>query len=304
MFQVDVEKVMYATGVQKTANATKRLEENLAARKKQADRAHRALASDGKPTVAEGEGEAAAEEGDGEATLPELSEEDHKKFQQKSLTLLVKDVKKLLKAEGKNLSVRERKQLRLFRSDAKRVLSRPHDGELDAAELIRELQLHMKNQELLADSFSKLSTREKAAGVEETLPEQETTPEGGETQTFSRKKQFDKTLDGLSEEQKERAAQIVGDDRLSNEDMRRLKALLLADEENPVDETKPYATPWVPRPFMAAFAFIPRYLEVNHDICAAVYLRHPVARKGHAEVPTPFNYWTNQLAHNWYLQRG
>ena len=65
----------------------------------------------------------------------------------------------------------------------------------------------------------------------------------------------------------------------------------------------PYATPWRPRDYMSAFAFIPRYLEVNQNICAAVYLRHPVARPGLAEVPTPFHFETGQLAFNWYLRR-
>lgn len=65
----------------------------------------------------------------------------------------------------------------------------------------------------------------------------------------------------------------------------------------------PYATPWRPRDYMSAFAFIPRYLEVNQNICAAVYLRHPVARPGLSEVPTPFHIETGQLAFNWYLRR-
>ncbi|ORY11033.1 hypothetical protein BCR34DRAFT_484732 [Clohesyomyces aquaticus] len=72
---------------------------------------------------------------------------------------------------------------------------------------------------------------------------------------------------------------------------------------NKRDPSKPYLTPWRPRDYMSAFAFIPRYLEVNQNICAAVYLRHPVARPGLAEVPTPFSYETGQLAFNWYLRR-
>ncbi|KAF2816906.1 alpha-L RNA-binding motif-containing protein [Mytilinidion resinicola] len=72
---------------------------------------------------------------------------------------------------------------------------------------------------------------------------------------------------------------------------------------NEEDGRKPYATPWRPRPYMSAFAFIPRYLEVNQNICAAVYLRHPVARPGFSEVPSPFSVDTNQLAFNWYLKR-
>ncbi|KAG4434097.1 hypothetical protein IFR05_010406 [Cadophora sp. M221] len=69
------------------------------------------------------------------------------------------------------------------------------------------------------------------------------------------------------------------------------------------DPTKPYATPWRPRPYMSAFAFVPRYLEVNHKICSAVYLRDPVARPGSSEIPTPFPADVQQLAFTWYLRR-
>ncbi|PMB71203.1 37S ribosomal protein NAM9, mitochondrial [Beauveria bassiana] len=232
MFQVDIEKVMYATGVQKSSKIQwPGLDSKLATRRKISER------------------------------------------------------NQIAQAEN-NLAAKEKLSLRLLRSDAKRLLSRPQDSDLDVSELMQELQLVIKNHEGLA----KLDTQSQPEKVDE--------------QKFSREKQYRQTLDGLSEEQKERAKEIVGDARMTNEEMRKLKELLLADEENPIDETKPYATPWAPRPFMAAFAFIPRYLEVNHDICAAVYLRHPVARKGRAEVPTPFSYVTNQLAHNWYLQRG
>lgn len=81
------------------------------------------------------------------------------------------------------------------------------------------------------------------------------------------------------------------------------RAALARARENPLDQSKPYATPWEPRPYMSAFAFIPRYLEVNHTICSAVYLRHPVARPGLAEVPSPFPTESLQLAFNWYLRR-
>lgn len=90
---------------------------------------------------------------------------------------------------------------------------------------------------------------------------------------------------------------------LSETERTRLARLIQLEVENPVDETKPYKTPWAPRRFMSPFAFIPRYLEVNQNICAAVYLRHPVARLGSAEVPTPFPSSLSQLAFNWYLRR-
>ncbi|KNG45948.1 30s ribosomal subunit protein [Stemphylium lycopersici] len=97
---------------------------------------------------------------------------------------------------------------------------------------------------------------------------------------------------------------------ISAEDQARLRSafdkLRLETEHtsawNKRDARAPYATPWRPRDYMSAFAFIPRYLEVNQNICAAVYLRHPVARQGLAEVPTPFHIETGQLAFNWYLR--
>lgn len=86
-------------------------------------------------------------------------------------------------------------------------------------------------------------------------------------------------------------------------DLSTLAKALREVRENPIDASKPYATPWRPRPYMSAFAFVPRYLEVNHNICSAVYLRHPVARPGLAEVPSPFGAESSQLAYNWYLRR-
>jgi hypothetical protein len=91
--------------------------------------------------------------------------------------------------------------------------------------------------------------------------------------------------------------------RLSAEDRRSLTLALQQAQENPFDPTKPYGTPWRPRDYMSAFAFIPRFLEVNQNICSAVYLRHPVARPGNAEVPSPFSFSDHQLAFTWYLRR-
>ena len=85
--------------------------------------------------------------------------------------------------------------------------------------------------------------------------------------------------------------------------MHTLKDAIKQARENPVDPSKPYATPWRPRDYLSPFAFIPNYLEVHQKICSAVYLRHPVARPGLAEIPTPFSPETLALAHNWYLRR-
>lgn len=41
-----------------------------------------------------------------------------------------------------------------------------------------------------------------------------------------------------------------------------------------------YAAPWI---------FIPAYLEVSFATCSAVFLRHPTARPGYSEIPTPYD---------------
>jgi ribosomal protein S4 len=118
-------------------------------------------------------------------------------------------------------------------------------------------------------------------------------------------------LDARRAEQAPAPAEDEATPMMSPEDQKKLKdafeKLKLEHEHistwNKRDASAPYATPWRPRDYMPAFAFIPRYLEVNQNICAAVYLRHPVARPGLAEVPTPFHVETGQLAFNWYLRR-
>jgi hypothetical protein len=116
--------------------------------------------------------------------------------------------------------------------------------------------------------------------------------------------EIDSLIDGFSK----RLMLTPVDDKAANREISEVdeaafKEAVRRARENPIDESKPYATPWQPRPYMSAFAFIPRYLEVNQNICSAVYIRHPVARPGIAEVPSPFPESVMQLAHNWYLRR-
>lgn len=110
-------------------------------------------------------------------------------------------------------------------------------------------------------------------------------------------------IDGATWNAHSKAMPVVGGRDLSLGEMKRLGQAMTESSGNSLKE-KPYATPWQPRAWMKPWVFIPRYLEVNHKICAAVYLRHPVARKGQAEVPTPFHYFSNQLAHAWYVTKG
>jgi ribosomal protein S4 len=120
-------------------------------------------------------------------------------------------------------------------------------------------------------------------------------------------------VDALAE-MTEAASPIDGPNTVNESDLSSLMDALRIMKENPNPDTldtSADAMPttqnvfpgWQPRPYLSAFAFIPRYLEVNQTICAAVYLRHPVARPGLAEVPTPFPESVGTGAFGWYLRR-
>lgn len=56
--------------------------------------------------------------------------------------------------------------------------------------------------------------------------------------------------------------------------------------------------------FATPFIFIPAYLEVSFPTCSAVYLRHPTARPGYSEIPTPYEADGEvvRLAWEWYAK--
>lgn len=319
MFQVDIEKVLYGTGQQKVPGLQEKVMNKIEAAKKKEAAAEKKLRDGEKlaESTEEGENSAAASEesateakaendAEGEIAAEEgapLTEEQEWNLKSQTLQAMLVRVKMLLRDKKKTgeLSAKDKAKLRVFRSSAKRFLAHPEDSELDANELMNELRLQMKGLDIQGKSFQ---SQEGADGAEAAAEADAETSES--KPQHNRKKMIDKALEmeGLDEEQKKKAIAVIGYEDMTRDEMRSLAQLLRREAENPVDESKPYATPWRPRPFMSAFAFVPRYLEVNPNICAAVYLRHPVARKGLAEVPTPFPYFTNQLAHNWYLGRG
>lgn len=70
------------------------------------------------------------------------------------------------------------------------------------------------------------------------------------------------------------------------------------------DPSKPYFTPWTPRPFLGAFAVLPHHIEVSFETCHAVYLNDPVARPGHSEVISPFPDHVHERAYMYYVRKG
>src|ERR1700753_3921106 len=55
------------------------------------------------------------------------------------------------------------------------------------------------------------------------------------------------------------------------------------------DESGKGRTPFRLPDYATPFTFIPAYLEVSFLTCSAVYLRHPTARPGYSEIPTPYD---------------
>lgn len=253
MFQVNTERVMYATGQVKSEPATK----------------SEVAAEETEETEAEPEPEPVEEEVDIEREPRDVLKD------------LLSQSKNILAAPREKLGAKRKQDLRAFSSAVKRMLSRSKSSTILTDSLEAQFQ-EIQNQ-------LKISRDNKKAG-RNALPSEK----DGSTQVVA--------SEDVKTEEKE-VAKVEDVNVISDADYAQLFSALTQMQENPVDETKPYATPWTPRDYMSAFAFIPRYLEVNQNICAAVYLRHPVSRPGSAEVPTPFDINTSGTAFAWYLRR-
>ncbi|KAL4928314.1 mitochondrial 37S ribosomal protein uS4m [Aspergillus undulatus] len=282
MFQVDPERVMFATGAPKTKEERReaRLERRKAAEAKEAE-------------AAEEEGAEAKEE-QAESEAQKEEEIDPKE----TLKGLLSQAKNIMSRDKDVLPAKRKQELRGFQKSIRRVMSR------------------RTGQDALTDNleaqFDELMTRLKAIKIQEKKQDKEesasTAPKKSEDTEAdaASASDDDKPTEALSEAFRQASQNPEGSvdtSKLTEDEFETLKRALVQMRDNPIDSSKPYATPWRPRDYMGAFAFIPRYLEVNHNVCAAVYLRHPVARPGFAEVPTPFGEQIATPAFAWYLRR-
>lgn len=258
MFQVEPERVLYATGAPKDMQESREARHKLR-RAKSAAKAKReksAASSADNPSASE-----RASKSPSQTPKPPAADPSIKKLKnpQEVLSDLLSSAKTILAAPLPD--AKRKKELRSFQQNLQRALSRPT---------------------ALSDSieaqFLELSAN---LGVSPSPVSSSSAPKDDDT--FNPK--------------------TAAADALAKPDATMLREALAEARDNPYDIRKPYATPWRPRDYMSPFAFIPRYLEVHHRICSAVYLRHPVARPGMAEVPTPFQNEMNGLAYLWYLRR-
>jgi hypothetical protein len=311
MFQVDPETVMFATGAPK--NKQSPAKEPKAASEESGET--QVEAAESAEATEEGEATATSEADSVKIEDAEIAEAaeaetglEEWKAPKRELWKTIRAAKGLLSTGAEKLSVKQKKELRSFYSNAKKLVSKAGRSSSSADDIMRQLQelVEKKNasaakyNEALAKTIGSATTTvdattttEKTAAAEAPATPSEETPELISTSKTPVKKGAQRMkLPSLAAEERKQLSDI----------MARLK-LEQQDADNPIDHSKPYKTPWEPRPYMAPFAFIPRYLEVNHTVCSAVYLRHPVARPGLAEVPSPFPVATGQLAWAWYLRR-
>ncbi|KAI0514872.1 hypothetical protein F5B22DRAFT_223803 [Xylaria bambusicola] len=259
MFQVDPERVLYATGLSKQPPKSSKRPSSLAQEEEGIEEATEEVAE--AAAEEESQTQAVKAEQDPDTTdTPEAAPVDMKPTR-KQIQDLTAQAKAILSEEP--LGVAQKKALRKFIQSSKPLLSRAGRANASPTEITDELSTLVAELDLGVGKDDKPSP-EKAASLD--------------------------PINSLSDSELKQLEQ-------------RMEEHMRAEKENPYDPSKPYATPWRPRNYMAPFAFIPQYLEVNQNICSAVYLRHPVARKGSAEVPTPYPFEVSQLAFNWYLRR-
>lgn len=289
MFQVDPDRVMYATGARKRESGSPLSDDEEESEwvedKSPSTENEKGIETEAE--VMEGDSATEGEEGaatteSGEGVKEENSEQDKTKDAKKALKDLVARAKSIMEDGKRHLSGKRQQELREFTRLVRTTMSKLGRGGTEAGETMINSVADL--EVTLAEIMAKVP--------DDALP----------TQTTS-KQLADDVEKGISSSNPQAQDPNRTDAYNARKDAELLWAALERARANPVDASKPYATPWKPRPFMSAFAFIPRYLEVNQKICSAVYLRHPVARPGLAEVPTPFHAETMALAFNWYLRR-
>ena len=278
MFSVDPEMVMFATGekkVRKDSPQSTRYRNELKARRQdlEAERQER------RENEEDSDAGAATLESDEDREAMSAAPENHADPKM-ALKSLMKRASRILDDSKRKLSGKRQQELREFSKSIKKTMSKLRGIEEDKVE----------------ETLDGLET-----GLAEILTKipSEAVPKEMRLDTAEAAEQRDQQINSSASSAK---ADTVSAEQ-TRKDAELLHAALAHANENPIDRSKPYATPWKPMEFMSAFAFIPRYLEVNQNICSAVYLRHPVARPGLAEVPTPFHGETMGLAFNWYLRR-
>ncbi|KAK4541780.1 hypothetical protein LTR36_007312 [Oleoguttula mirabilis] len=296
MFQVEPERVMYATGARKRKANSAVSDQERREERGADEQGSRGAAKSREEKEMEEENELDEEESDAGAATLESDEEreamsvkpEDEQDAKKAMKNLVARAKRILEDSKRKLSGKRQQELRAFAQSVRKTMSKHRGTEETSAAADDSIE---EFETALAQIMTKIP--EDAVAKDSTSAQQAATTADAITASSPSSASSNPQMQDPAKE----------DEYNARKDAALLHAALARARTNPIDASKPYATPWKPRDFMSAFAFIPRYLEVSQNICSAVYLRHPVARPGLAEVPTPFHGETLGLAFNWYLRR-
>lgn len=296
LFQVEPETVLFATGAPKDSEQKRagrqihraRRNGNVSMEKMRAQIAERKASNEDKASEKDSS-EALISSKSSTTTLQDNPQ--YRKARRDNTIIMIRQAEKRQSDKGKSLSAKQKQQIRAFIKHAKafqsRIFTKP----------IKELE---KERLALVDEFQDAvpSHAQREKDIQAAKKAAKEAAEKAATEAAIENAQDADDVEAAPKSTKKSYGQ-----RLSEEKIADLEKHIAGLRLGSVDPSKPYATPWRPRDFMSAFAFIPRYLEVNPKICSAVYLRHPVARPGLTEVPTPFPGDIQQLAFTWYLRR-
>ena len=337
MFQVDPAMVMYATGVQKHQ---KGIEASISETHRQDQQQQQGKMQEAAKNkfLLENEGnlplldELVRKETQHPEPDPEEEDADPKTLVKRNigqLTALMDEAKRILEQEKDKMNAKTKRRLRSWRESAKTILVKCRTA-VNKDNLADSVAISKLNS--LAQDISMDDIKSGIAGPEGKKLEAERTEKRKDEAEAENEKQAAQKKDPADEQQKQEASwlqdalskagkkqstlQLTKEQSMMLEMMLKEEAGVIktstsataagvdaSTQKSAEPKWTPYARPWRPRPFMAAFAYIPRYLEVHPKVCSAVYLRHPVARPGQSEVPTPFPEWVNALAFNYYLRR-
>lgn len=297
MFQVEPERVLFGTGAWKRLELEERYFDSLPPA--QAAEVRKELYGDGESRSAR----VPREEQNDEEEEKEDEEESTQSLEQ---TLEDLDLNDTEEVEASDPQAAMKKQLQSLRRRAKELITDPPAGTKVTGSRKQELRAFGK---ALKSHLSRASSVTPSTLDDLEMQLQSITERIEQSSETSKRARAtaSSTLppDTSSETQTSRtpSAAVIALATAQDSIPQEKQILPLPRATNIADYNKPYATPWRPRDYLPAFAFIPRYLEVNQNICSAVYLRHPVCKPGLAEVPTPFSPETMQLAFNYYLRR-
>lgn len=288
MFSVEPDRVMFGTGDRKFSKESALGVQDREEQRRQAKESSKKEQEDQEEDDEDSEAGAATLESEDEREAMSKAPEEHEDAK-KAIKSLMTRARRILDDSKRKLSGRRQQELRSFTQSLRKTLSKHGSKSAEDAPMDNTIE---NLEAALAQITSKIPA--------DTIPQ----PPSSEAELGSAEAAAAADAQAnLASSNPQMQDSSKTDEYRARKDAELLHAALERARENPVDVRKPYATPWKPREFMSAFAFIPRYLEVNQNICSAVYLRHPVARPGLAEVPTPFHGETMGLAFNWYLRR-